>query len=239
MYRIALQVPSARADELPAGEQNLVSSVRPQPARNLGVPRRSSKPYNRLAPSPLRPHVLARDRIATWRTPYSFLSLRSLSMSFSSEVISHWQDVVLSSVDPDTRGNYGAGLLRFNHFCDTHLVPEVERMPASETLLSMFVANYGAGHVAAGTISSWLSGLEMWHTVNNARWQGGAILKRTKKGAGKLAPDSSKRPPRDLVSLDHMLALRAGLDLSNTLDASIWAAACVAWRACTRLGAIQ
>lgn len=237
MYRIALQVPSARADGLPAGEKKLVTSIRPQPASNHGVPRRSTKPYNRLTPSPLRPHVLARDRISTWRTPYSFLSLRSLSTSFPAAVIARWRDVVLSSVDPDTRGNYGAGLLRFNHFCDTHSIPEGERMPASEALLSMFVANYGAGRVAAGTISSWLSGLEMWHAVNNAKWQGGAILKRTKKGAAKLAPESSKRPPRDPVSLDHMLALRGGLDLTNSLDVSIWAAACVAWRACTRLGA--
>ncbi|KAJ7758187.1 hypothetical protein DFH07DRAFT_741759 [Mycena maculata] len=221
-----------RGDELGSS----VAPSRPQSARRHTGPRSSSNPYNRLKPSPYRPQVLAKDHISSWRTPYTFHSLKSLSASFSPQLISRWQDVLTSSVDEGTRGNYGAGLLRFNHFCDLHNIPEADRMPASESLLSIFISSYGAGHVASGTVNSWLAGLQLWHAINNAPWHGAALLKRTKKGVSKLAPPSSHRPPRDPVSFNHMLALRSALDLSNTRGAAIWAAACTCWRDCARLG---
>ncbi|KAK7014533.1 DNA breaking-rejoining enzyme, partial [Favolaschia claudopus] len=199
-------------------------------------PRNSSKAYNRLKPSPLRPHVLAKDRILSWRTPYSFHSLRSLSSSFSPELISRWQTVLASSVEADTHGSYAAGLLRFNHFCDLHNIPETQRMPASEALLSVFISSYGAGHVSSGTVSTWLAGLQLWHAVNFAPWHGAALLSRTRKGVSKLAPPSSRRLPRDPVTFNHMVVLRAHLDLGNTRDSAIWAVACTAWRDCARLG---
>lgn len=133
----------------------------------------------------------------TWKTPYSSHSLRSLSASFPSHLISCWQQVLVSSVEEGTHGSYGAGLLRFNHFCDLHHIPEVERMPASEALLSIFISSYGAGHVAPGTVSTWLAGPQLWHAVNNAPWHGDALLSRTRKGVSKLAPASSHRLPRD------------------------------------------
>ncbi|KAJ7716208.1 DNA breaking-rejoining enzyme [Mycena metata] len=215
-----------------------VSSSRPQSARRPTGPRTSANPYNRIEPSPFRPRVLAKDRIRTWRTPYTFHSLRSLSSSFSPELISRWKSVLSASVDEATHGSYGAGLLRFNHFCDLNHIPENERMPASEALLSMFIASYGAGHVASGTVSTWLAGLQLWHAVNFAPWLGDTLLSRTKKGVSKMAPSSSRRPPRDPVSHNHMTALRASLDLSNTRDSAIWAVACAAWADCARLGEV-
>ncbi|KAJ7491103.1 hypothetical protein FB451DRAFT_1023570 [Mycena latifolia] len=189
-----------------------------------------------LGPSPFRPHVLARNRIAEWKTPFSYYSLASLAASFPPEVIQKWHNVVLASVEPDTRANYGAGLLRFNQFCDQHNILEDMRMPASEATLSLFISSVGAGHVASGTVGSWLSGLQLWHQLNGAPWLGGEILLRTKKGVSKLAPPSSRRLPRDPVSFNHMLVLRDVLNLSNTLDSAIWAAATSAWRGCARLG---
>ncbi|KAJ7081283.1 hypothetical protein C8R43DRAFT_965617 [Mycena crocata] len=111
-------------------------------------------------------------------------------------------------------------------------------MPASESLLSIFISSYGAGHVANGTVSTWLAGLQLWHAVNLAPWHGAALLSRTRKGVYKLAPPSSRRMPRDPVLYNHMTVLRAGLDLSNTWDFAIWSAACTAWRDCARLGEI-
>jgi hypothetical protein len=171
----------------------------------------------------------------SWKTPYSFHSLRSLSASFAPDLIARWQQVLAASVDEGTHGLYGAGLLRFNHFCDLHNIPERHRMPASEELLSIFISSYGAGHVASGTVSTWLAGLQLWHAFNNAPWHGAALLSRTRKGVSKLTPPTSHRLPRDPVSFNHMLALRASLDLSNTRDVAIWAAACTAWRDCARL----
>jgi hypothetical protein len=111
-------------------------------------------------------------------------------------------------------------------------------MPASKPLLSIFISSYGAGNVAAGTVSTWLAGLQLWHAVNNAPWHGDSLLSRTRKGVSKLAPLSSHRLPRDPVSFNHMAVLRASIDLSNSRDVAIWACACTAWRDCTRLGEI-
>ncbi|KAJ7750779.1 hypothetical protein B0H16DRAFT_1318402, partial [Mycena metata] len=210
--------------------------TRPQATRRPAGPRNSTNPYNQLKPSPLRPLVLAKDRIRTWRTPYTFHSLRSLSQTFSPDLIARWQAVLSSSVDDATHGSYGSGLLRFNHFCDLNGIPESERMPASEALLSIFISSYGAGNVAGGTVSTWLAGLQLWHAVNFAPWFGAALLSRTRKGVSKLAPISSHRLPRDPVTFNHLTALRTSLDLSNTLDAAIWAAACTLWRDCARVG---
>ncbi|KAJ7201444.1 hypothetical protein C8J57DRAFT_1102930, partial [Mycena rebaudengoi] len=94
------------------------------------------------------------------------------------------------------------------------------------------------GKVASGTVSSWLARLQLWHAVNLAPWNGAALLSRTRKGVSKLAPPSSHHPC-DPVSYSHLLVLRAALDLSNTRDAEIWAAACTAWRDCARLGELS
>ncbi len=69
---------------------------------------------------------------------------------------------MLASVTEDTRESYGAGLLRFTQFCDAENVPENARMPASESLLSLFVAKMGAGLVQPPTINTWLAGLGLW-----------------------------------------------------------------------------
>ena len=41
-------------------------------------------------------------------------------------------------------------------------------MPASEDILTIFIATEGAHKVSAITIRHWLLGLELWHTVNGA-----------------------------------------------------------------------
>jgi hypothetical protein len=51
------------------------------------------------------------------------------------------EDVLAATVD-GTRQAYGAGLLRFNQFCNTEGIPEGRRMPASEILLGAFMSNY-------------------------------------------------------------------------------------------------
>ncbi|KDR78457.1 hypothetical protein GALMADRAFT_137530 [Galerina marginata CBS 339.88] len=140
-----------------------------------------------------------------------------------------------SSVDIETRKNYGAGLLRFTQFCDKFQIPEDQRVPATEQLLSLFVADAGASKVTAKTVSSWLTGLKMWHVMNGTDWKGGELLKRAKKGVAKLAPNAST-PAKEPATYEHMLALRHKLNLANTRDAAIWGATSTAFKDCTRLG---
>ena len=51
-------------------------------------------------------------------------------------------EVMLSSLEPKTRSNYGASLLRFTQFCDLLAIPKNDRCPASEVLVSAFIASY-------------------------------------------------------------------------------------------------
>ncbi|KAI0055422.1 DNA breaking-rejoining enzyme [Artomyces pyxidatus] len=143
------------------------------------------------------------------------------------------QDSVSPSIDQSTRVTYGAGLLRFTQYCDSFGIDEFARMPASDILLAGFVA------AAAGRVSSaqqWISGLHLWHDINGAPWFGGPSLKRALAGVKKLAPAGSRRPPRPPVTFQHMCALLSGLDLLNTKDAAVWAAASIAFWSVCRLG---
>ncbi|KAF8963312.1 hypothetical protein BDZ97DRAFT_1821581 [Flammula alnicola] len=108
-------------------------------------------------------------------------------------------------------------------------------MPASEQLLSLFLADTAAGHVTAKTASSWLTGLQMWHVLNGTEWKGAELLKRMKKGVKKLAP-KSKSSECLPITYDHILALRHHLNLSDSRDAAIWAVTSIVFKACTRLG---
>lgn len=95
---------------------------------------------------PYRPHVRADQRLRTWTAPSSLSTpLHSLN--------SHTIDVILEALEPATRKNYGTGLLRYAQFCDRARIPEHERVPASETVLSNFIAAH-AGSVSRSTIDT-------------------------------------------------------------------------------------
>ncbi|KAH9850064.1 hypothetical protein C2E23DRAFT_735920 [Lenzites betulinus] len=194
---------------------------------------RRPQPQNVVAKSPLRPFVLADERITSWTSPHAASFHQQLSTLVSPAAASNLIHVIAEGLDIRTKKNYGAGLLRFTQFCDDYHVAEKDRMPASEPLIAAFVARH-AGLVRYDTIGSWLSGLSIWHAINGARWQGSSILSYAKKGAKKLEPPPlPKRPP---VTLEHMHALFIGLNLSNTFDAAVFAVACSAFWGCRRLG---
>lgn len=186
-----------------------------------------------VSPSIFRPHVLARDRIRLWFAPHSDSFHQSLLDELSSDSASQLLDVLLASVEAKTRENYGSGLLRFHQFCDSLSISEEKRLPASEILLAAFVAHW-AGRVAVTTVDNWLAGLHFWHQFNNAPWHGSSLLRRSKTGLSKSVPDSSKRPRRPPVTIEHMHALFQHLDLSNSFDSAVYCTACVAFWCCCR-----
>lgn len=194
---------------------------------------RKPKPGCNISPSVFRPHVLARDRIRLWSAPHSSNFHLALLNELSSDAASHLLDVLLVSVEPKTRENYGSGLLRFHQFCDSLSVTEEQRMPASEILLAAFIAHW-VGKVASTTADTWLAGIHFWHQLNNAPWNGSSLLRRSKTGLSKLVPESSKRTRRPPVTLDHMHALFNNLDLSNSFDSAVYCTASVAFWCCCR-----
>ncbi|KAF7345904.1 hypothetical protein MVEN_01612500 [Mycena venus] len=196
---------------------------------------RKPMPGNEISPSPFRPHVAANQRILLWTTPHSLIAQKQRDLEVSRRLQTKMLEDVLAATVDDTRQAYGAGLLRFNPFCNTEGIPEGRCMPASEILLGAFISNY-SGTLSGKAIRNWINGLRLWHIYNHTEWHGKegwipAIL----KGADKKGV-SFKRPPRGPITLDHLRALRACLDLSRPRDAAIWAAALAAFWGCRRLG---
>ena len=204
------------------------------PIPNTRTPRKPQK-KNQFIPSAFRPHVLASERLQRWISPHSIVFHQSIQGALPQSNLSHLFEVMTFSLDQGTCNGYGAGLLRFTQFCDKAKVPEKERMPASELLLSAFIAD-AAGTVGPSAINNWLAGLHFWHIINAAQWNGDEMLSQTKKGAQKLTPITSKHAKRPPVTIEHLYALRSGLDLTNSFDAAIWAIACIAFWSCCRLG---
>jgi hypothetical protein len=196
---------------------------------------RKPRKENQITPSNLRPHVLASERILKWSTPQSTTFKKSLAFTYPRLDPTRSFEVMFLSLDEATRSGYGSGLLRFTQFCDNHRIPETSRMPASESLLVLFAAD-AAGQISPSTLNTWLAGLHFWHIVNGATWHGGERLTQIRKGVRKLTPTTSKRKKRPPVTAEHLYALRRGLDLTNSFDASVWAVACVAFWSCCRLG---
>jgi hypothetical protein len=180
-----------------------------------------------------RPNVLASERVLRWTTPHSDIFQSALDSQLPSSAILKLFKVMLFSLDENTRSNYGAGLLRFTQYCDSHSIPEHSRMPASEILLSSFAAS-AAGSVSESALNNWLAGLQYWHVVNGAAWHGSDMLHHVRRGFSKLVPPSSKRAKRPPVTIEALTTLRSGLDLSNAFDASVWAVASVAFWSCCR-----
>ncbi|THH14019.1 hypothetical protein EUX98_g9656, partial [Antrodiella citrinella] len=206
-------------------ETKKTSSAKHKVAVSSSLPRqlkprkpRKPKPCNSIDSSSLRPLVLANERLALWTTPYATKFRSDLASGLSHNATSKLFSVMLSSLDSSTRKNYGAGLLRFTQFCDCLKVAENDRMPASDALLAAFVAEW-SGSVARTTVDTWLAGLGFWHSLNGAPWNGGKMLKATCTAVAKTQP--TKKPKRPPVMLEHMHALRAGLDLTDSFDAAV------------------
>jgi len=177
---------------------------------------------------------LAADRFTSWLTPFGIAQMDAQSRLLPPEIIIRRRLVMTRCVVPGTLKNYAAGLSRFTKFCDDFSIPESDRMPASEFILSSFVTTRGAGSVGKSAIKSWLLGVELWHCINSAPWHGGAELARCVEGAVKLAPVSSHRAKRDPVTIEHIHSLRRNLDLTNSFDIAVFAIACIAFWCCCR-----
>lgn len=140
---------------------------------------------------------------------------------------------MIRSLDQDTRSNYGAGLLRFTQFCDSINVPENQRMPASEALISQFVAAF-VGITATKTLNNWMAGLQFWHIVNGAPWLASALVHHTRRGFSKMVPPSSRRAKRPPVTIEALSILFDHLSFVDPFDCAVGAAALTAFWCCCR-----
>jgi hypothetical protein len=149
-----------------------------------------------------------------WTSPFAIQRQKSqAAQGISEEDAKKLFDVMLHSVDVNTRKTYSAGLVRFHEFCDKRNILEKVRMPTSEELLSLFISSH-AGAVSDSTVNNWLAGLHFWHTINSAPWHGGdsGLLARTRTGVKKMVLISSRRAKQPPITIEHMQTLHSGLD---------------------------
>ena len=138
--------------------------------------------------------------------------------------------------EEDTRTAYGAGLLMWHCFCDDKSVPEQDRAPATQTLLSAFVAHMAAAY-AGRTISNYLNGVRAWHILHSVLW--GLEKKEMDtmlRAAEKLTPEAAKRKKRRPYTPDFITAIRQHLNLEEPLDAAVFACLATCFYATARLG---
>jgi hypothetical protein len=198
---------------------------------------RKPRPDRLLAPSPFRPRVMAVDRLLSWRTPYGLSHDQSLLAELPPALAESAKMSIAGALAPSSRSSYAAGLLRFNQFCDKWQISEGARMPASYALLCAFIGNY-KGTTSGKTIKSWLSGIRAWHLTNHAPWYGDDNWVKMARTSANKEGSRHKRPLRAPVSIEHLLALRHAITLSDHFHAAVWAVALVTFFGCRRLGEI-
>ncbi|KAG2132464.1 DNA breaking-rejoining enzyme [Suillus bovinus] len=181
-----------------------------------------------------RPSVLASERVLLWTTPYGITFQNQLEQLYPESYVVKLFFVMAESLDESTRNDYGAGLLHFNQFCDRLSIPEQDRMPASEVLLSIFIAD-AAGSISSSTADNWLAGLRFWHVINGAQWYGerSECLRHVQRGLRHLAPPNLNPQHAPPITFESLVQLYQGLEHSNTFNTAVLAiASLVFWCGC-------
>ena len=196
---------------------------------------RKPHPDRFLSSSPYRPRVMAADRLFSWRTPYGLSHDKVILAELPPALAESAKMSITGALATSSKSTYGAGLLRFNQFCDRWQISEVARMPASYALLCAFIGNH-KGSSSGKTIKSWLSGIRAWHISNHAPWYGDDKWVQMARISANKEGYRHKRPLRAPVSIEHLLALQRAITASNPFHAALWAVALVTFFGCRRLG---
>ncbi|KAF5376497.1 hypothetical protein D9615_008662 [Tricholomella constricta] len=232
------RIPSA--ENFPRSARTTSSTVAPGVFWHPGEPPRTRRLRASLSTRPRlvvsqHPLVPAGQRLLLWITPHSQLARASFDAQIPVDAQSKIFLGLFNSLAESTRVSYGAGLLRFTQYCDRLRIPENLRMPASDILISAFVADT-LGSCTGECIRNWLNGLRFWHVFNYAEWHGHEPLVHSLLKSADKQGIPFKRPPRQPITSRHLLALHDHLDLNSPSGAAIWACALVAFWGCRRLG---
>ncbi|KAE8238245.1 hypothetical protein A4X06_0g8916 [Tilletia controversa] len=135
-----------------------------------------------------------------------------------------------------TLATYGTGLLRWLLWCEQHALPASARFPAHVGDVVDFIESV-AGHFSGGSIRNWVSGLRAWHAIHGSALDTVHLrIVTALRGADRLTPESSKKPPRAPFRLHHLWAIRRHVQPDSPLDSAVWACILVAFWGLARLG---
>ncbi|OBZ77374.1 hypothetical protein A0H81_02564 [Grifola frondosa] len=188
-----------------------------------------------LAPSQLRPHCLARDRLRLWK-PVSEPNQSAANGTLTEADLQRVLEVLAGAWTESTLETYGSGLLVFHVFCDQKQVPEAERAPASPDLIAVFLATM-VGAYSGKSLHNYLHGIHAWHILHRRPWKMEEDeLDALLKAAQTHAPATSKRKKRLPVTTEILATLHAQLNLTEPRDAAVWACTTTTFWAVARLG---
>ncbi|KAJ4000013.1 hypothetical protein F5050DRAFT_1804492 [Lentinula boryana] len=176
---------------------------------------RKANTKNYITPSIFRPHILAKDRIHAWSTPYAESKRLASSSKYSHQIIS-WGDKAMSeALKNSSKSSYG------------------RESYTDETLLTGFIGFHLGGVV---NVKGWLSGIRAWHDFNGAPWPTDSRQLCLARSGARAAGANRKCPIRNPITLSHLLALYFSLDFSKPFHCAIWAIALICFWGCRRLG---
>ncbi|KIJ29184.1 hypothetical protein M422DRAFT_188818, partial [Sphaerobolus stellatus SS14] len=202
------------------------------------------------APSPLRPACQVNERLFLWKG----LNTPPPSV-IDSPMIHLLVDVAHRASLRDTSA-YSAGLRKFHLFCDIFSVPEVERLPASFTILHSFAlwavsdpAIIPLPHsgvifepVSVTTVKKYLAAVRAWHIVQG--WP--PLLAESHftrinwslRGMANIIGSLRRRPLCPPITVTMLWCLRSILHLSDPFKACLWALATCSFWGMMRLGEV-
>ncbi|KAF5347756.1 hypothetical protein D9756_010246 [Leucocoprinus leucothites] len=195
-------------------------------------------------PSPLRPHVLAKEHLHEWLplnpspTPLAGPTEADPHSTSSLDMNKLLQIKALRerAWDESTLTTYGSGLLVFHVFCDSKDIAEADRAPASHTLIISFIASLARCY-SGSTITNYVSGIRAWHLLHSLKWQVDKLdLDILIRAADKSAPPTSKHPPCEPFTINYIISLRQHLALDNPLHAAVFACLTMAFYGTAHLG---
>lgn len=187
-------------EQMEAKQRKLIEAhPRPCPAlpTTVSADKRPAPYPQNLTPTPsdLCPHCLAKDRLRLWLPPPNCPTTVT-SLALNGEEQERVKDTMVHAWEEETGMSYGSSLLMWHCFCNAKEIPELERAPATQGLLSAFIA-YLAAVYSGHTIACYLNGVRGWHILHSIPW---ALKKREMDtmlhAADKLTPVSSRRKKR-------------------------------------------
>ncbi|KAF5384796.1 hypothetical protein D9615_000948 [Tricholomella constricta] len=180
-------------------------------------------------PSPLRPHCFAGERLRLW-VP----STRSAAPAFVD--VGRVVATLALGYAEGMAESYGSGLLAWHVWCDSKDVPEDDRAPAAQVLVSAFIFSL-TGAFAGKTIRNYVYGIRAWHVVHSVPWRpNDDELDLMLKAADKLTPASSKRKKRQPYTTDFICRLREQMTPDDPFDIAVFACLVCLFYSASRVG---
>jgi len=188
----------------------------------------------------LYPQVLAGERLFFWTSAPAMERRLKLVQSTPPNLLIKYDNAIAAQWSTETKTGYGSGIKKWISFCDEYNVPPESRLPASRQWLLLFMSSHHGG-IGSSNFSTVMSGIRAWHVAQDVPWHGDPKVDNLVKGfrhaVAVAAPASTTRAPRPPVTVQHLVALRSGLDVCNNgKDAAVFAVACCAFWGVARLG---